>query len=254
MKTKLTIGLNIFVIAAVLMAGAATVVAAPQGVELSEVASMTAKVVAIDRVDRHVTLRRPDGSDVTIEVDKAAQNFDQIAIGDNVKVEYYESVALFIGRQGQQPDVNAGVATARAAKGEKPAVMAVETVEIVATVQEINKEKRTVTLKGPHGKLTTIKVDKSAKGFDNLKKGDAIHVRHTEAVAISVEKPCVDANTSNTDRARIRKTEVREEVIRKTVEDEHDDEDDNSTAAISYSYSSSHMKIGVSSGEYLINR
>ena len=189
MKTKLTIGLNIFVIAAVLMAGAATVVAAPQGVELSEVASMTAKVVAIDRVDRHVTLRRPDGSDVTIEVDKAAQNFDQIAIGDNVKVEYYESVALFIGRQGQQPDVNAGVATARAAKGEKPAVVAVETVEIVATVQEINKEKRTVTLKGPHGKLTTIKVDKSAKGFDNLKKGDSIHVRLTEAVAISVEKP-----------------------------------------------------------------
>jgi hypothetical protein len=189
MKTKLTIGLNILSIVAILVAGTATTVTAQQGVELSGVASMTAKVVAIDRVDRHVTLRRPDGSDVTIEVDKAAQNFDQIALGDNVKVEYYESVALFIGQHGQKPDATAGVAAARAAKGEKPAVMAVETVEIIATVQEINREKRTVTLKGPHGKLVTVKVDKSVESFDKLKKGDSVHARHTEAVAISVEKP-----------------------------------------------------------------
>ena len=189
MKTKLITALNILSIVAILVAGAATTVMAQQCVELSEVASMTAKVVAIDKMDRHVTLRRPDGSDVTIEVDKSAQNFDQIELGDQVKVEYYESVAIYLGQQGQQPEASAGVAAARSAKGEKPAVMAVETVEIVATVQEINKEKRTVTLKGPHGKLITLKVDKSAKGFDNLKKGDAIHARHTEAVAISVEKP-----------------------------------------------------------------
>ena len=189
MKPKRIIGLAILSIAVIIAVGAATTVSAQQGVELSEVASMTAKVVAIDRMDRHVTLRRPDGSDVTIEVDKAAQNFNQIALGDNVKVEYYESVAVFIGQQGQKPDATAGVAAARSAKGEKPAVVAVETVEIVATVQEINREKRTVTLKGPHGKSTTLRVDPSVKRFDGLKKGDAIHVRHTEAVAISVEKP-----------------------------------------------------------------
>ena len=78
---------------------------------------------------------------------------------------------------------------ARSAKGEKPAGIAVEAVDVAATVQEIDKKKRTVTLKGPHGKLVTIKVDKSVKGFDNLKKGDSIHARYTEAVAISVEKP-----------------------------------------------------------------
>jgi hypothetical protein len=188
MKTKLTIGLKIISIIAMLVSGAATGIAAQQGVELSEVAVMTAKVVAIDKVDRHVTLRRPDGSDVTIEVDKAAQNFDQIELGDQVKVEYYESVALYLGQHGQKPGATAGIAAARSAKGEKPAVVAVETVDIAATVQEINREKRTVTLKGPHGKLLTIKVDKSVTGYDKLKKGDSIHVRHTEAVAISVEK------------------------------------------------------------------
>jgi hypothetical protein len=188
MKTKLSIFMIILSTLLILVAGALTAVNAQQGVQLSEVAVMNAKVVGIDRVDRHITLRSPDGSDVTIEVDQAAPNFNQIEIGDQVKVEYYESVALFLGQHGQKPDVTAGRVAARSAKGEKPAVVTVETVEIVASVQDINREKRTVTLKGPHDKQTTIYVDKSVAGFDKLKKGDSIHVRHTEAVAISVEK------------------------------------------------------------------
>lgn len=64
-----------------------------------------------------------------------------------------------------------------------------ETVDVSATVQAIDKKKRTVTLKGPDGKLVTTRVDKSVKGFDTLKVGDSIHARFTEAIAISVEKP-----------------------------------------------------------------
>jgi hypothetical protein len=188
MKTKLMIGLITVSMFAILATGTLTTVTAQQGVELSEAAVITAKVVAVDRVDRHVTLRRADGSDVTIEVDHAARNFDQIEIGDQVKVEYFESVALYLGKHGEKPEATGGLAVARSAKGAKPAGVAVEMVDIAATVQEIDKEKRTVTLKGPHGKLVTIRADKSAKGFDTLEKGDSVHARYTEAIAISVEK------------------------------------------------------------------
>ncbi len=188
MKTKLTIGLIMVSMVAIMVTGSVSTVRAQQGVQLSEVAVLTAEVVAIDRVDRHVTLRGPQGNDVTIEVDQAAHNFDQVEIGDRVKVEYYESVALYLGKHGQKPDVSAGLVTARAAKGEKPAAVAVEAIDVAATVQEIDKENRTVTLKGPHGRLVTIKVEKGVKGFENLQKGDAIHARYTEAIAISVEK------------------------------------------------------------------
>ena len=64
-----------------------------------------------------------------------------------------------------------------------------ETVDVSATVQAIDKKKRTVTLKGPDGKKFKTKVDKSVKAFDTLKVGDSIHVRYTEAIAISVETP-----------------------------------------------------------------
>ncbi len=188
MKNRRTIGLIIVAMVAMLVAGPVTTVKAQQGIELNEVAVITAKVVAIDRADRHLTLRGSEGNDVTIEVGQAARNFDQIEIGDQVKVEYYESVALYLGKQGEKPDAAASQVVARAAKGEKPAGVAVETVDITATVQEIDKNNRTVTLKGPHGKLATIHVDKSVKGFDKLQKGDSIHARHTEAIAISVEK------------------------------------------------------------------
>jgi hypothetical protein len=35
----------------------------------------------------------------------------------------------------------------------------------------------------------SLKVDRSVKAFDQLKVGETIHVRYTEAVAISVAKP-----------------------------------------------------------------
>lgn len=173
---------------AILVLGIATTVKA-QGVEVGDAVVLTAEVVAIDRVDRTLALLGPDGNVVAVEVSHAARNFDQIKIGDQLKVEYYESVALYLGKHGQKPEADAGLVVARSAKGEKPAGVAVEAVDVSATIKAIDKKKRTITLKGPDGKKFKTKVDKSVKGFDTLKVGDSIHARFTEAIAISVEKP-----------------------------------------------------------------
>ncbi|MCZ6757115.1 MAG: hypothetical protein O7C39_02430 [Bacteroidetes bacterium] len=175
-------------LAAVLSLGGLSTVSA-QGVEVGDVVVITAEVVAIDRVDRTVALLGPGGNVVEVEVGHEARNFDQIKLGDRVKVKYYESVALYVGKKGQKPGATAGLVAARSSKGDKPAVLVVEAVDVSATVQTIDKKKRTLTLKRPDGKLVTTKVDKSVKAFDTLKVGDSIHARITEAIAISVEKP-----------------------------------------------------------------
>jgi hypothetical protein len=54
-------------------------------------------------------------------------------------------------------------------------------------VEDIDYKKRTVTLRGPQQKTATLKVDKSVKRLNEVKKGDEIVVRHTEAVAIDVK-------------------------------------------------------------------
>ena len=48
--------------------------------------------------------------------------------------------------------------------------------------------KRTVTLKGPEGKIQTYKVGEEVKNFKQVKKGDQVVLRVTEALALEVEK------------------------------------------------------------------
>ncbi len=188
MKRRMTIVLIIFSMVTALSLGVSTTVNA-QGVKVGGAVTITAEVVAIDRVDRTVALLGPRGNVVEVEVGHEARNFDQIEIGDRVKVEYYESVALYLGKKGQKPKATAGLVAARSAKGDKPAGVVVEVVDISAKVQAIDRKKRIVDLKRPDGKLVSTKVDESVKAFDTLKVGDSIHARITEAIAISVEKP-----------------------------------------------------------------
>ena len=188
MKRKMIFVLVAVSVAAVLSLGGLSTANA-QGVEVGEAVVLTAEVVALDRVDRVVTLLGSRGKIVEVEVGHAARNFDQIRLGDRVKVEYYESVALYLGKKGQKPQATAGLVAARSAKGDKPAGLVVEVVDVSATVQAIDKKKRILTLKRPDGKLVSTKVGKSVKAFDTLKVGDSIHARITEAIAISVEKP-----------------------------------------------------------------
>ena len=48
--------------------------------------------------------------------------------------------------------------------------------------------KRTVTLKGPEGKIRASKVGKEVKNFKQVKKGDRVVLQITEALALEVEK------------------------------------------------------------------
>jgi hypothetical protein len=60
---------------------------------------------------------------------------------------------------------------------------------VTAKVEAIDPQKRTVTLRGPQGNAVTLKVDEQVQKFDQVKAGDELVVRHTEAVAIAVQKP-----------------------------------------------------------------
>ena len=188
MNSRMTIVSIILSMVAALSLGISKTINA-QGVKVGGAVTVTAEVVAIDRVDRVVALLGPRGNVVEVEVGHEARNFDQVEVGDQVKVTYYESVALFIGQKGQKPKASAGMMTARSAKGDRPAGVVVEVIDVSATVQAIDRKMRKVSLKRPDGKLVTTKVDESVKAFDTLKVGDSIHARITEAVAISVEKP-----------------------------------------------------------------
>jgi hypothetical protein len=161
----------------------------PAGIVLGDAVTITAKIEYIDKKDRVVGLRGPAGNLAFFEVDEAVKNFNRIKVGDQVKADYYEALAVYLGKPGTQPEEDAGAIIATAAPGKKPGVFAVGAVDESASVTAIDRTKRTVTVKGPQGHTYTVKVDPSLSAFETINVGDSIHIRYVEAIAISVEKP-----------------------------------------------------------------
>lgn len=149
-----------------------------------------AVVVDIDKESRLITLKGPRGNLLITRAGDEVRNFDQIEKGDEVNVRYYESVAVLVDKgTGENLQESTMDVVEAAPKGAKPAGTILRVQELNASVQKIDYKKRTITLKGPEGNVATFKVDPSVKDFKKVKKGDKITIRHTEALAISVDKP-----------------------------------------------------------------
>lgn len=161
----------------------------PGGIVVGDSLTITATVVSIDKKDRVLAIQGPAGNILAFEVDEAAKNFNRIKVGDRIKAEYYEAVAVYFGKPGQQPEEDAAAIFATAPPGKKPGVFAVGAVDESVTVKAIDTAKRTVTVTGPAGNSYTVRVDETSSDFEQLKVGDSIHLRYIEAIAIVVEKP-----------------------------------------------------------------
>jgi len=154
----------------------------------SQSQTITAVVKAIDHETRVVTVRRPDGEEITLTASDDARNLDQVAVGDILKAEYERTVSIEVmANDGMEPEMAMASAMARTEKGQMPGVAAMDATIVVATVEEINLEMNTFKLKGPDGEVTEY----VARNPENLKRsavGDLVVITTTEAVAITVEK------------------------------------------------------------------
>ena len=90
------------------------------------------------------------------------------------------------------------LAAAETAKPAAPVsgVVAAKSVELTATVVEIDHKKRTITLKAADGRTESFVVDKAAKNLDQVKKGDVVVVTYAEALAYEVKKGGTTGSTA----------------------------------------------------------
>ncbi len=97
---------------------------APQGGKpgalVVEVIAFSGKVTAVDSIKRTVTLQGAGGKTVTLNA-KNARNLDQVKVGDTVKAEYIEEVAIFVRKADAPPSAVEAQAIELAPKGQKPA-------------------------------------------------------------------------------------------------------------------------------------
>ncbi len=160
----------------------------PSGIE-GELVVVTATVKAIDKKNRVVTLKFPDGKEKKVKCGPEVRNFAQIRVGDEVKAQFLESVELVVSGPGAKPEADRQSEVARAPLGSKPGFAAVDAVEVTATVQAIDYQTRDVTLLGPEGRSIKVKAGPEVKRLNEVKPGDTVLARLTKAVSITVSKP-----------------------------------------------------------------
>jgi hypothetical protein len=158
----------------------------PAAATMGAVATL-ATVESIDQETREVTLRYPDGSLSTFIAGDEVRNLAQVKKGDVVLMEYFAGLAVALEPKGAGiRERREEVAVTRAELGAKPAGKMTETLDIVATVEAVDPQARTVTLKGVEQTLT-LKVSDDVD-LSKASVGDEVVARYVKSFAISVEQ------------------------------------------------------------------
>ncbi len=154
----------------------------------SRTETATATVQKIDLRTRSVTLKGEDGKPFTFVAGPEVRNLEQVQIGDTVKVQYTESLALEVRRaDGSAPSVSTTAGATRAAPGEKPAGTISGVVTGSAVIVAIDRATGRVTVRGSEGNYRVLQA-RDPKKLENVQVGDMVYATYTESVGISVEK------------------------------------------------------------------
>ena len=159
----------------------------PGGIIVNTV-DVSARVTAINKANRKVTLLGPDGEKFTVKVGPEAVNFDQIRVDDLVKATVTEELVVYLEEEGAATSEGEAGVVALAPKGAKPGGLVAQVTQVTATVTAIDRAKRAATLRFDDGTTKTYSVREDID-LSRHNVGERVVFRHTEMIAISVEKP-----------------------------------------------------------------
>lgn len=190
MRNLLTIiGLAVttaFAFPAIAQTGGVVAGSTPGKAGVAQTVNITATITAIDKATRDITLKGPQGKEVTLTAGPDVKKFDQMKIGDQVNAQYVEALTLELKKGGGMAVARTTQDAAAGAKpGEKPAGAVGRQVTIVADVIAVDPAKQTVTLRGPQRTVDLVVADPAQ--FKLIAKGDQVEAKYTQALAITVE-------------------------------------------------------------------
>jgi Cu/Ag efflux protein CusF len=153
---------------------------------IAETTKGVATVQKIDAKTREVTLKREDGSTVTIVAGDEVRNFDQIRVGDVVETEIIEALAIAVEPASTKVlERREELSGYRAQPGERPGAKTTRTVEITAEVKAVDEKARTAVVKGPNRTVEITVADDV--DLSNVKVGDNVRVVFIESISIQVK-------------------------------------------------------------------
>jgi Cu/Ag efflux protein CusF len=168
----------------VVSARAQTPTMAPQGAMAT--IQNTETIVGIDKATREVTLKDAQGNLETYQAGPGVKRFDALKVGDQVTFTYKAAYAYSIAKPGETAPAMAASPTVSYAPGEKPGGAVSQVRTTIVTVQSINENKPSVTVKTQDGRVQELAVQ-DKRNLANLKPGDVVQITYAEAIIVTVK-------------------------------------------------------------------
>jgi Cu/Ag efflux protein CusF len=149
------------------------------------VAHLTAHVVGIDTVSNSVTLMGPHGNVVEVVVNPDVGDVTQLKIGDAVEIDYKNALLVHAERTASN-GIRERIETNTTAPTVDGTTASVRSIQIVATVQKIDRKLRIVTLRGPE-QTVMLEVPPNIP-LQNLKVGENVRAEFVSAAAVQITR------------------------------------------------------------------
>jgi Cu/Ag efflux protein CusF len=158
---------------------------APNAVGTAAVAEVTARIVHIDPDKNEVTIRGPRGGTSVVEVDPEVGDVKKLKVGDQVHISYKGALLLSADKVDSK-GIRSRIESQSTTPAQGGASTQTEHIEVVATVQKIDRKKREVTLRGP--KRTVVLQVSPDVPIEKLKVGDSIRANYASATAVQITR------------------------------------------------------------------
>jgi len=145
----------------------------------------TATIQAIDSTTRSVTLRNEKGEEDTFSVGPDVKRFNELKVGDKIKMTYYESMVFQLRKPGAPAAPASDAVAAGRAKAVPGGAVATQQTRTV-TVKAVDPNLPSITVTTQDGRTVTRKIE-DKKNIEGVKAGDRIDITYTQALLVSAE-------------------------------------------------------------------
>ena len=162
------------------------VVGRAQTVKKEGAVTATATITAIDSTTRSVTLRNDKGEEDTFTAGPDVTRFNQLKVGDKIRLTYYESLVLQLRKPGDASSASSDAIAAGRTKAVPGGAVGVQQTRTV-TVKAVDKSVPSITVTTPDGRTVTRKVE-DKKNIEGLSAGDQIDITYRRALLTEIQR------------------------------------------------------------------
>jgi len=157
----------------------------PQTVAKANTVSAVATIQAIDTTSRLITIKDESGVEDTVYAGPEVKRFNELKVGDKIKVTYHESLVLQLRKPGAAVKGDTSTGGLEKGTGKSPSVGLAKQQTTTVSVVSIDQKTPSITVKTSDGRTLTRKVE-NRKNLEGVKAGDKIDITYTQAVLAEV--------------------------------------------------------------------